>query len=293
MPSTTRRDIASAYLASFTKLASWLTVSALVYRHLGPAPFALLALIRSTIGLLTYTSLGLAPSLIHHLAQIKGDTATYCPSLTSRQRAGIAPDFSLNKGDTAAYPSPNSLPLAYSTATLTSLFLSLVGTLLLILLSSHTSLWLRIPPDYTSAAPTLILTLGLGLLARLLSDPPSAHLQTHHHITTDNLLLSSSDLLWILLFSLHPTLPNAGASFLYANLFLLLSRYTLAHRLSNSRNATRRCASPKYFSLPLARSLLAYGFFITLAQLADYLYAPTDYLLINHLFPHPTAPLAA
>src|SRR5436190_2537039 len=62
--SSMRRDIISAYLASAAKIASWVVVSAIVFRVGGMAEFGLLALIRATIGILQYASMGLGPALV-------------------------------------------------------------------------------------------------------------------------------------------------------------------------------------------------------------------------------------
>src|SRR5690349_9087962 len=64
-----RRDLLSAYFATGAKVGSWAVVSAMVFRFLGPGQFALLALIRGTIGLLNYVSLGLAPAIIHEASK--------------------------------------------------------------------------------------------------------------------------------------------------------------------------------------------------------------------------------
>ena len=54
-----RRDVISAYAASGAKILSWVVVSGFVYRFVDVAAFAMLALIRGTIGILNYTTLGL------------------------------------------------------------------------------------------------------------------------------------------------------------------------------------------------------------------------------------------
>src|SRR5438270_54173 len=68
-----RRDLLSAYVASAARIGSWAIISAAVFRLLGPGPFAVMALVRGTIGLLNYTTLGLAPAMVHLLAA--GDRA--------------------------------------------------------------------------------------------------------------------------------------------------------------------------------------------------------------------------
>src|SRR3954469_22668125 len=70
MPSTMRRDISSAYLLTASRIFGWIIVSALVYRRMGSDAFALLVLVRSTVGLLANTSIGLAPAMISQLARV-------------------------------------------------------------------------------------------------------------------------------------------------------------------------------------------------------------------------------
>src|SRR5688500_17863938 len=62
-----RRDLATTYAAAAARVGSWAAVSALVFRA-DPAAFALLALVRATLGLLNYTTVGLAPAMVRMLA---------------------------------------------------------------------------------------------------------------------------------------------------------------------------------------------------------------------------------
>src|SRR5438045_2321969 len=66
-----RRDVISAYGASVARIASWVVVSAAVYRLVSPGAFALMSLVRATIGILNYASVGLAPAMIRLLAEAK------------------------------------------------------------------------------------------------------------------------------------------------------------------------------------------------------------------------------
>src|SRR5438270_5182884 len=81
---TMRRDILSAYLASGARVMSWVIVSALVYRR-STAAFAMLALVRGTLGILNYFSLGLLPALVRAFA-VAGQRAMgeargkFCPA---------------------------------------------------------------------------------------------------------------------------------------------------------------------------------------------------------------------
>ena len=66
------RDVLSAYGATFARIFSWVIISAAVWRMVSPGAFALMSLVRATIGILNYTSLGLAPAMIRLLAEAKG-----------------------------------------------------------------------------------------------------------------------------------------------------------------------------------------------------------------------------
>ena len=55
-PSTMRRDLVWAYVASGSKIASWAIVSAIVYRKAGKLEFGMLSMVRGTIGILNYTA---------------------------------------------------------------------------------------------------------------------------------------------------------------------------------------------------------------------------------------------
>ena len=66
-----RRDVVSAYAATAAKILSWVIVLGLVYRCIDAAEFAMLALVRGTIGILNYTTLGLSPAMIRMLAEVE------------------------------------------------------------------------------------------------------------------------------------------------------------------------------------------------------------------------------
>src|SRR5580765_2926465 len=74
-PSTMRRDLIWAYVASGSKIASWAIVSAIVYRKAGKLEFGMLSMVRGTIGILNYTALGLAPAMVRLLAESRGGIA--------------------------------------------------------------------------------------------------------------------------------------------------------------------------------------------------------------------------
>src|SRR5665213_515133 len=241
-----RSDIASAYLVAGSRIAGWLIVSALIFRRLGAESFAIFALIRGTIGLLNYVSLGLSPALIHYGA--KNDES-------------------------------RSLRDYYSSALSVIAIAGLIG---LVATIGYALCFGRIfsVPITQQHLPLIVLLMGAGMLVRLGGDAPGAVLQVSRRITTDNLLVASGDLLWailsaIALLTAHGLL-GVAAAFLASGLLPFLTRLYLAQGISGgvSLSLVRR---------ELVKTLVVYGAMVVLAQLADYLYAPTDYILINRL----------
>src|SRR6266705_2305245 len=155
-----RRDIISAYLASGAKIASWVIVSAIVYRVGGAAEFGLLALIRGTIGLLNYFSLGLGPAMVRMLAQAMQQQE---PEQQRRADASTV----LSYTNVARDP----VNVLYSSGFTFAVIASAVGFALLI----PSTCWL--------GGGITAVTMGIGLLLRLLSEAPGAVIQTHGRIS--------------------------------------------------------------------------------------------------------------
>ena len=258
---TLARDITSAYVVTVTRVVAWLAVSALVYRRLGVGTFALLTLVRSTVGILGNTSLGLAPAMIAKLAQALGQTPLPLES--------------------CKYSNDSYLRTIYSSGLALVLMLSAAAALL----AGAYGIW------FTSLHKTpagleilqirgLVWFMSFGVIARFVSDIPAAVLQTRQRIALDNTLLAISELVW-LAGSAAALLSGrgiacVGAAFLLANALLLLSRQLVGAHLAGRPDFTLVGGA-------MLRSLLAMGSLVALAELADFLYAPTDYIIINRM----------
>ncbi len=249
-----RRDILSAYIVTASRIGSWVILSALIMRWVGPEAFALLALVRATLGVLNYAAVGLSPALIHALAQ------------------------ALSRRDNPSARADESLPILYgSGAALAWVAGSLAGAGLLGFLSIFSSAL----GGVGSATFTLILLLGLGVVIRLFSDAMGAILQTHGRITHDNAILSGAEIIWavvaaaaLVAWRSADWATSVGGAYVLASAGMLVARVILA------RQAAPRWSRP---SAAVCRRLLLFGTLVMLTQLADYLYAPTDFLLIRFL----------
>ncbi|MGE5612047.1 MAG: lipopolysaccharide biosynthesis protein [Bacillota bacterium] len=259
--SSMRRDLFSAYLAAGAKVGSWAIVSALVYRWINPAHFAMLALVRGTIGLLNCTSLGLASAMVRMLAEAKHTPPAEHPAEASP---------------------PASIRVLYSNGTAIAILSLIVGLLII----TPYALWFPkfhqvFSRSLAEQMPRVVVMMGLGLLLRLASDPAGAVLQTHGRISHDNYLIATSELAWVLLSLLCLSgrdFDLAGVSYAYvlSGLILLISR----------RAAVQYVASPlqldwKLVSVQVFWPMLSFGALMVLAQLADFLFAPVNYILIN------------
>jgi O-antigen/teichoic acid export membrane protein len=267
-PSTMRRDVSSAYLASAARIVSWIVTSAAVFRLVSPGAFALMSLVRATIGILNYASVGLAPAMIRLLAEAKA------PKLNGLRDA---------TGDPI-----DPVRGVYVNGVAWGLVACGVAFAILLLYVR----WIGRSSSVMSlaaGAEKFVLLFGVGVIIRLLSDAPSAVLQTSGLIALDNLFVVAEEGLWAIMsvgLLMLKNLPadwgqKVGWSFLLSSGLLLIARWFAASTRIPANSAGRI----KHLDSKILKRLFGFGSLITLAQLADYLYAPTDFILISLFLP--------
>ncbi len=253
-----RRDVVTAYALTVFRVVAWLVVSAVVYRRYAPEYFAALSLLRWTIGLLAYTSVGLGPAMVHSLARARHDSR--------------------------AEPTSQQVRMVRGSGTVLAICAA-GATLLLTAAYRATFPWLHHVPAgaMTEQFAGLILFFGIGDALRVLSEPAGAYLQTHDRIAADNMILIAGEIAWALLSVL--SLPRAGnpsvipvaAAFTATSLGICGLRF-LCTIDPNDPSPPWRAAR-----LTTMLALLSFGSFVLVSQLSDFLYAPTDMILINRL----------
>jgi O-antigen/teichoic acid export membrane protein len=244
-----RRDILSSYLTTASRLASWVVVTGIVYRRLGIQSFAMLALVRTTIGLLNYTTLGLAPATVRMLA------------LKQNEPAGTAS--------------------VYSSSVALGMICAVAATLIAVLYASFFSVIHVVPASLSLAhLRPFVLAMGLGTVLRLAGEPFGAALHVHGRLALDNILVAGAELVWLLLCALllgwTLDLNLVGIAWFLSGLVLLAARSLCAGK--RMRYAAFRAGAVQIGAM---RALLSFGVLVALAQAADFLYAPTDNILIN------------
>jgi O-antigen/teichoic acid export membrane protein len=257
-------ELFAAYLAAGARVASWVIVSAVVFRW-AVADYAMLGVVRYTIAILNYTSLGLAPAMIRLLAEARSKTIGKEGEIAEQSRG------------------------VYSNALFLAGLAAVFGLLVAIVISKYYGLIFH-PP-----IPTLdtVFYMGFGTVLRLAGDAPGAWLQTHGRIARDNVFLAIGEVAWVALFIIFGQrsedfgIDQAAVTYALAAFVPLVLRLGTAAWMSG-------ILLPNFLAIRgrILWVLLAAGATVMLAQVADYLYAPIDYVLINH-FLDPVADAAA
>jgi O-antigen/teichoic acid export membrane protein len=121
--------------------------------------------------------------------------------------------------------------------------------------------------------------MGVGTVLRLVSDVHGAVLQSHQRIARDNTIQALADLAWVALCVAPFGFTIDGAAYAY----LTSSGLLLAARWRAARDCMSTLPEARYVNWASLRELLGFGVLVSCAQLADFLYAPTDFILINRL----------
>jgi O-antigen/teichoic acid export membrane protein len=278
--SSLRRDVISAYAATGSKILSWVIVLGLVYRFVNVAEFAMLALIRGTIGILNYTSLGLSPAMIRILAEARTK-----PPIAAM---AVAPEPEVARPTLSYYTADpdDGVVVVYANALVIAAISGVIGILVTFGYAVVFNDIYSMPARLLPAAPVVVLCMGIGTVLRLMSDAPGSVLQAQGLIAKDNWRLVEAEAAWALL-SIGITFSGATrdqvftiiAAFYMGSGFLLLLRRTY----SAQELTQLPLRFPSLVRRTTLKRLLGFGVLVLFAQLADYLYAPTDYILINFL----------
>ncbi len=286
-PGNFRSEVISAYVVTAARLVSWAAVSAVVYRRLGAGAFAMLALVRSTIGLLSYTSIGLAPALVRMLAEARTREAAVPLAVVAKtlpaKTSGLAPVLAYSWLQPGQSP-PSATPLSrigsvYRSGETLALSAAVIGMIAV-------EAYERLAPDmhdicWNTTLSSLIISLGAGVVVRLVSEAPASLLQVSGRIALDNFLLAAAELCFMVL-SIFFVFGDADARVDVVGHASLLSMLLLLC----ARNIFGRSVLKGHHGKTDARTqgrLVRSGASIALAQSADFLYAPTDNLLISGL----------
>jgi O-antigen/teichoic acid export membrane protein len=282
-------DLFSAYVATAARIGSWLVIAGVVMRRMGTDEFALLALVRGTLSILNYGTLGLGPAMIHHLAR-RQPAAAPIPVLLveSPENVDAAPAATIEYANPTELADPMAdvlRPLRETYAA--GLRIALVGGVLLsILLYAYAENFHKLH-DVRNAfraswLMTFVLLMGVGAIFRIISDAPSAVLQVRDRIARDNAYQCIAEGIWVVGVFLRPlhrlTMFDIAFWFMMSGVFLFVAR------LASAAGITQRV--PVELPHPprgTTTALLATGGVIVLGQFANYLYAPAAMILINRL----------
>ncbi len=278
------RDLISAYAASGARIASWAIVSAVVYRTQGAEPFAILAIIRSTLSFLNFSTLGLAPALVRMLAIAKQSNTADLTEISASPRRSTASDDQVLRYAMPERPSDLTPDVRTGRVYASSESLALcLGVIALI----PVCFYARYVKDVHHLSPlqeqwhatSLAAFLGIGIVVRLVSEPSAGLLQVSGRIWLDNAIQTAADITWCLsILILKPELNVVGLTYLLCSIGVFVARRVCVKRSTGIPFL--------HFWRPdwsVMSALMSGGLLITLSQLADFLYAPIDFILISRL----------
>ena len=261
MNASLRRDIVSAYLVTAMRMGAWIVVTATVFRVAGKPAFALLGLVQSTVGILEYAAIGLSPAIIRLTAE------------------------ALHRANHERQPTDQNAAVqaVYANGFAMALLTALGGAVFLIIFMSCFGSTKTNQQSHGVAAE-LIVMVGIATLVRMMSDAPGAVLQTRGRIFVDNLLLATHEIVWgagtwILLLLHLPWQRATGFALVGGSALLLIMRSVLSHRYGSGLFGRWW----EKVRTPMVRRLLIFGGMVVAAQMADFLYAPTDNIIITRL----------
>jgi O-antigen/teichoic acid export membrane protein len=289
-------DLATGYAATAARIGWWATITAVAFRRLSAPYFAALVVTRSAVTVLNYFAAGLGPATVHALAhQTRAAIAAIplnAPPASSPSTApagegwGEGPTLNYRNAAADEKPEVDRTPSTFAV----TCGIALLGALIILAIGVAASLaapvLLGIGSELpiTGAYEVLVFLFALAAAARLLSEPMGAVLQSRKRIHVDNLLQLIADsltgclaVIWMCTNSGHVE-SVAAAALLGAVVLTVLRVVTLPAPIRRTE-LSGLLLQP----WPGAGTILRFACLIALAQLADYLYAPTDYLLINHL----------
>lgn len=258
-----------SYSATAARVGSWFVVAALVYRRGGADELAILMLLRGTVGLLSYASLGLTPTLVQILAKplpvdsagLPGDASQvdYEPAPTEAERVN-----------------PRRV---FNTAFMLTFAAAIAGVIAAGLYGENLRSFHNLSAGRASEAGSVAMLLGAGVMVRILSDLFGAKLQARMMLARDaicQILAESAFVVGAIFLAGNGEFsPMTGAAIAFAigNLVLLAGRAALT--------ADRFQISVFDVDLRIVRLLLVGGAFVLLSQAADWLYAPANQILID------------
>lgn len=295
--SSLRVDVISGYMLTASRLTAWAGVSAIVYRRLGPEAFGLLALLRGTITLVGYTSLGLGPAMVRMLAEAEGRLVPLAAALQGKPRVPrrAAADSSTEQF-VLEYESPDERHVSataaqevYAAGSTISFGLFWIAVLAAVAYSQLVTTVHVVPSAFRDGAAMVVLAFGAGVAARIAGEPSSAALQANGRLAIDNCITAAGECLWlawVACFAGSPSGPgtsDAGASLGGVALGWAASALavTIARSIARANCLPSLAGVPVEGSRALNLRILRFGSAIVVAQLADFLYAPADYVLIN------------
>lgn len=307
-------EMIAAYAAAFARVLSWLVILGVIWRVYGPDEMAAVAMVRAMLSLLNYALLGIGPAALFYLAS-RTDTPNLAepgwppPATALATALPTAPtnatpaEIDIPLAQPAAGPSPAGPTavtpvLDYAAATpppraalhvarylvATYQLMGFVTVLSLLPIGIY-ALSTEVIHQSPAIESVWVLALALAMLARFIGDAYGSAAAGLGLLLADSRRVFMGEIAATALFVLVVILGPGDWEF--AHVFPMAAYAVGMYLLCQWRALLLLQLAPRNLRIEVPaerRDLLRYGSGVTLSQLADFLYAPAAFLLIDRFF---------
>lgn len=284
--------LVSGYALSGSRVVSWGLVSAMVYRGSGGEEFGKLSLARGLCGVVGMVGLAVGPVVLRRLVEVRwGGEAGSGKRLESRRGgADVERQSALDGRENVLVVDDDGR----NTADLTGERVARGAGRWLLLAGGLPALVGVLVAGGGDVQRVVVLFMAVGMLMRSMGELSGAVLQSNGRVAKDNLMLCAAELFWpvslgLLWLGSKTVGGSAEAAAFCAMLAMGLGlawRFIVASGIVGGRKGTMSEGAPETEEykklLPREIRLLASGAALLLVgQLADFLYAPVNQLLLG------------
>lgn len=294
-----RLDLFFSYFMSIVRVASWMIVLGAVYRWFGAEVFAALVLMRSVSSLAQYAVIGIGPTVMRFVAEAtavklvaSGDAKYEQPSDESTVLQYATPG---RDKPAQSIESPGKRVFVMS---LGLSFVLGVTSLFLFTLVVYVYFSSPVAPFRLDQIPSFTILFAVGLVARLAGDSAGAILAVRKKQWLDCVVCAACDLAWLWMSlvavtsqSARPAIHTIAYYFALSGAASIVVRNVLAGFAADRMipyditTAKRKFFGQEKKQFFFASSMLVSSLTISLGHLADFLYAPTNLLLLYQYVP--------
>ena len=289
-------DLASSYLLSIVRVVAAATIVGLLYRYSTNVYVSVFVLARATLTLGTYAYAGLNPAVQRVMLRVAMERNGDAPIEAHVIDAATADAIDVTSPVLGYASVPMTTPLyrdvtdrqilhvaAGATALISVPVVAAIGIYFAYFRTIH-----HLPIGPRVEIGTFVGSFAMGSLMRMIGEAAGGISQARGRLRADNVVQSIGEILWVsvlLVLSPHASardvLTLVGYSYALTGITVAVGRWAIADSVMNPRVAIVTPTAPNDPRLLPAFLLPALA--LSLGSIADFLYGPSNTLIINRL----------